>query len=122
MERIANLTQHLPTEQQKKEGVENLDERHNEIKTLLTFDNLPSKEEMVDRAERLARIVKEEGVYKYALIGGAPYFMSTLEKVLKENGLTPVYSFSKRKVIEEKDETGKVIKKTIFEHEGFIEV
>ena len=82
--RIANLTQHKPTTEQIKAGVEHLSEKENEIKTLLTFENIPTIEEMEDRAERLAKIVKEEGVYDATMIGGAPYFMSILEKKLKE--------------------------------------
>ena len=120
---IINLTQHIPTKEQIEQGVENLDERHEEIKHLLTFEEIPTKSEMKDRAERLARIVKEEGVYDAALIGGAPYFMSTLEKVLKKHGIKPLYSFSKRIVEEVQDEkTGEVVKKTIFKHIGFVEV
>jgi hypothetical protein len=120
--RIANLTQHKPTTEQIKAGVEHLSEKENEIKTLLTFENIPTIEEMEDRAERLAKIVKEEGVYDATMIGGAPYFMSILEKKLKEYGIKPLYSFSKREVIEETNENGEVIKKSIFKHIGFIEV
>ena len=57
------------------------------------------------------------------MIGGAPYFMSTLEKKLKEYGIKPLYSFSKRIVEESEDkDTGEVVKKTIFKHLGFVEV
>jgi hypothetical protein len=119
--KIANLTQHIPTDKQKADGVVHLPEKHEIIKTLLTFENIPTKEEMVDRAERLAKIVEEEGVFDAALIGGAPYFMSTLEKVLKEHGIKPLYSFSKRISIEKK-EGDKIIKQNVFEHIGFIEV
>jgi len=122
MEKIANLTQHKPTNEQIKAGVIHLEEKENEIKELLTFDNIPTLKEMEDRAERLARIVVEEGVFKKAMIGGAPFFMSTLEKVLKKYGIKPVYAFSKRIVVEEKLENGEVIKKNIFKHLGFVEV
>ena len=121
--RIMNLTQHIPTYEQIKAGVENVDERHEEIKKLLTFEEIPDINEMGERAEKLVQIVKDEIVFDTALIGGAPYFMSILEKVLKKHGIKPVYSFSKRMVEEVLDEkTGKVIKKTIFKHIGFIEV
>ena len=121
MRRIVNLTQHNPTPEQIRKGVENLDERHEEIKELLTFDEIPTKEELEDRAKRLARIVLEEGVYDAAMIGGAPYFMSYLEKALKEAGIQPLYSFTRREVEEVKD-GDKVIKKSVFKHIGFVEV
>jgi hypothetical protein len=69
----------------------------------------------------LARIVKEEGVFDAAMIGGAPFFMSTLEKTLKEYGIKPLYAFSKRESVEE-NENGIIIKKSIFKHIGFVEV
>jgi len=119
--KIANLTQHNSTKEQQEIGVVDLIERQDEIKTLLTFDEIPTKEEMEDRAERLVRIVKEEGIFDSAMIGGAPFFMSTLEKVLKENGIQPLYAFSKRISIEE-EQNGQIIKKSIFKFEGFVKI
>ena len=117
---ILNLTQHKPTEEQIKAGVIDPSEIKSEIQALLTFDEIPSKEEMEERAIRLARIVYSEGINK-AMIGGAPYFMSTLERVLKENGIQPLYAFSKRVVEEVETENG-FEKKVIFKHLGFVEV
>ena len=121
MRRIVNLTQHNPTPEQRTKGVENLDERHEEIKELLTFEEIPTKKELEDRSKRLARIAAEEGVYTSAMIGGTPYFMSYLEKALKEVGIQPLYTFSKRET-EEVKEGDKVVKKSIFKHIGFVEV
>ena len=92
--KILNLTQHTATPEQVEAGVIEVFEK-SKVKALLTFDEKPTKDEMEDRAIRLARICREEGVTK-AMIGGAPYFMSTLERVLKENGIQPLYAFSKR--------------------------
>jgi len=119
--KIANLTQHNSTKEQQEVGVVDLVERQDEIKTLLTFDEIPTKEEMKDRVERLVRIVKEEGIFDSAMIGGAPFFMSTLEKVLKENGIQPLYAFSRRVSVEEEID-GQIVKKSIFKFEGFVEV
>jgi len=119
--KIANLTQHNSTKEQQKAGVVDLVERQDEIKILLTFDEIPSKEEMEDRAIRLTKIVKEEGIFDAAMIGGAPFFMSTLERILKENGIQPLYAFSKRVSIEE-EINGEVVKKSIFKFEGFVKV
>jgi hypothetical protein len=121
MEKIANLTQHNSTIDQQKVGVVDLVEMQNEIRELLTFDEIPTKNEMEERAFRLAQIVKEQGVFEKAMIGGAPFFMSTLEKVLKENGIQPVYAFSKRVSIET-EENGKIVKRSVFKFEGFVEV
>jgi len=118
---IANLTQHMATSEQKDAGVVDLVERMDEIRTLLTFEDIPDKNEMEERALRLAKIVKEEGVFNKVMIGGAPFFMSTLEKVLKEEGFDVVYAFSKR-VVEEKEENGEIIKIARFKHIGFVNV
>ena len=69
----------------------------------------------------LAEAYRSEGITK-VMIGGAPYFMSTLEKVLKEHGFTPLYAFSKRESIEEKMPDGSVKKVQVFRHIGFVEV
>ena len=118
--KILNLTQHKPTIEQIKLGIVDPVERKSEIQALLTFDEIPSKNEMEDRAIRLAKICVEEGFDK-AMIGGAPYFMSTLEKVLKENGIQPLYAFSKR-IVEEIETKNGVEKKVIFKHLGFVEI
>jgi len=47
--------------------------------------------------------------------------MSSLEKALKAKGITPVYSYSKR-ISEEKEVSGKVVKTNVFKHIDFIEV
>jgi len=44
--KIANLTQHNSTKEQQEAGVVDLIERQDEIKILLTFDEIPSKKEM----------------------------------------------------------------------------
>ena len=121
--KIVNLTQHQPTVEQIASGVETLDEKQEIIKKLLTFNELPvDKEELKERAIRLANIAKEEGVYEYAMIGGAPYLMSYLEKSLKNLGIQPLYSFSKREVIEKKQDNGEIQKISFFKHIGWIEV
>lgn len=127
--RIVNLTQHEATEEQRTEGVfEPEVEFKSELKGLLTFEELPSKEEIQRRAQRIARIAELELGYddlrihkREAMIGGAPYLMSALEKALKKKGIIPIYAFSKR-VSEEKEVDGKVIKTQVFKHLGLVEV
>jgi len=117
---IINLTQHKPTQEQIEAGVIEPNEIKSNIQTLLTFDEIPTKEEIEDRAFRLARIAYEEGADK-ALIGGAPYLMSALENELKKLKIQPLYAFSKRVVEEVTTENG-TEKKVFFKHEGFIEI
>lgn len=132
-----NLTQHAWAQAQINEledkGYEVVTfdvETQNEVKGLLTFDNLPTREEMVDRAERLAEIAERyfsrnsEGYVKndvaLAMVGGAPWFMSVLESRLKEKRVMPIYAFSQRVSEEVTLPDGTVEKRNIFRHEGFI--
>jgi hypothetical protein len=97
---ILNLTQHLATQEQIKAGVVELDaETKAAIKELLTFDEIPSKQEMESRAHDVAEIAAmydisddddSDGVYgNRAMIGGAPFFMSVLEAELKDRFIMP---------------------------------
>jgi len=117
-----NLTQHLATPQQIADGVvEPSTETKERIKALLTFNEIPTCEEVERRAKELAGIAKASG-HANALIGGAPWFMAPLERALVYAGIMPVYSFSQRRSVERLDEAGKVIKSTEFVHTGFIPV
>lgn len=116
--KILNLTQHDSTQDQYAAGVVEPADK-SEIKSLLTFNHLPSLQDMTDRAEKLAHL--SEG-YDYVMVGGAPYFMSSLEKALKAKGITPLYAFSQRECVEVHNPDGSVSKTFIFKHEGFVEV
>ena len=117
--KIINLTQHAPAREQAEAGVfEPADKQI--VRGLLTFQELPNKEVIEERANELASIAESMGAKK-ALIGGAPYLMAPLEKALKEKGITPLYAFSKRVSVEAQLPDGSVEKKMIFRHEGFIE-
>ena len=120
MTRILNLTQHGATIEQSAAGVFEPQNKE-EIQRLLTFDNLPKKEDILARAEVLADIAKAENA-ENAMIGGAPYLMGSLENARKRRGIQPLYAFSVRESVEETLPTGEVIKKNIFRHLGFVEV
>lgn len=109
-----NLTQHIATAKQSCLEPEN----KILVQSLLTFESLPSKDEIKDRATALACIAKEVGATQ-AMIGGAPYLMSALERELHRFGITPVYAFSQRVCMED-PKTG--VKNSVFKHLGFIEV
>lgn len=115
---ILNLTQHAATSDQVAVGVfKPADKR--EVQALLTFNEIPSTEEIKERAEKLADIVRKEG-YASAMIGGAPYLMGALEAELKKRNVTPLYSFTKRESVETVNEKGEVVKTAVFRHVGWV--
>ena len=115
-----NLTQHAPTAEQVTDGVSNLStEKWNEVKKLITFDDLPDPREVIARATAVARIAADAGTER-AMIGGAPYFMSALERALAAAGVKPVYAFSKRESVDEKQADGSIKKTQLFRHTGFV--
>jgi len=121
MKKILNLTQHESTKEQKDQGVFEPSKKDKEyIKQLLTFEDIPSKDLLEQRAKSLTAIALTYGVEKI-MIGGAPYFMSFLERELKFIGMKLVYSFSKR-VVEEVQNDKEVVKISSFKHIGFIEL
>ena len=118
--KILNLTQHPATTEQVEAGViEPTDKAA--VQQVLTFDTIPSAAEMERRAYVLAYIAAQSGCKK-AMIGGAPFFMSTLEKALAQNGIHPVYAFSQRESVETIKEDGTVVKSAVFRHVGFVEI
>lgn len=124
MNTIINLTQHNATPEQTAAGViEPADKKM--IQRLLTFEELPSAEDMESRADLLALMVTNMemgGGSRKVLLGGAPFFMSFLEKALKKAGHQPVYAFSKRESVDQVLEDGTVRKTAVFKHLGFVEV
>ena len=119
---IINLTQHLSTAEQSAAGVLDFEGLQlAALKKALTFKGIPSKEEMRLRALLLAEMAKRTGAQK-AMIGGAPYFMSALEKALKDAGIQPLYAFSIRESVEKTLPDGSIQKVNIFKHLGFVEV
>ena len=119
---IINLTQHLATPEQIAQGVINLNTQEREVlKELLTFEQIPTIEEIEARAHDIALLVINDQQTGYAMIGGAPYLMSALECALGAHGVTPVYAFSER-VSVEREESGVVTKTNVFKHVGFVEI
>jgi hypothetical protein len=141
---VLNLTQHKATKDQKEAGVIDLPESYRKkIMGLLTFNEIPDCDEIHGRAIRLVDVVEEfltdemspvrdefmqvvanhyEGVEDLGLafmIGGAPFFMSELQRELNKIG-TPLYAFSKREVIETVNDNGEVLKSSVFRHIGFV--
>jgi hypothetical protein len=130
---ILNLTQHVTTDEQEAQLVVEPRMTKEKIRELLTFEEIPTKEEIEARATKLAEIAVSEASH-YAgdtdnevwitrvMIGGAPFFMGALEKAIRECGFTPVYAFSKRESEDVPQPDGSVKKIQVFRHIGFVEV
>jgi hypothetical protein len=116
---ILNLTQHIAFHEQVSVGVIEPTDKLN-VQKLLTFDDLPSQEELRERASQLADAAAQAKV-KAAMIGGAPFFMGHLERALKERGVRPLYAFSQRESVDEKQPDGSTKKVGVFRHIGWVE-
>lgn len=124
---ILNLTQHLGTPEQ---GVTDLTgEELVALKQALTFDAIPTAQEIAERAEYIAELACANGlggdegddpIPTRAMIGGAPYLMAPLERALRAVGIEPLYAFSVRESVEQVQADGSVRKDNIFRHTGFI--
>lgn len=116
--KIINLTQHDLTPSQVESGcIEAPDKKR--LQEVLTFNTLPTVDEVESRAKTLATMASG---YSRALIGGAPFLMSSLEKALLKKGIIPMYSFSQRVSTETTNSEGIVVKTQQFQHIGFVEV
>nr|DAJ74275.1 MAG TPA: hypothetical protein [Caudoviricetes sp.] len=118
---ILNLTQHPATAEQTAAGVVNFEGSIlNILKNILTFTEIPSRDEIIERANLIVGLARSTGI-EAAMIGGAPYLMPVLEHALYKHGIMPLYSFTQRETVEKIGENGEVIKTAIFKHVGFIE-
>lgn len=117
--KILNLTQHAATPDQIAAGVvEPADKQL--VQALITFDELPSAKELVAKAKALAQMAAYDR-FDTVMIGGAPYFMTPLERALRERGIKPLYAFSKRESVEEVQQDGSIKKIQVFRHAGWVE-
>jgi hypothetical protein len=130
---IINLTQHQATPEQRATGVADLPEYlRKEVSQVITFDEIPSPEEMKIRAQQVVGIFRrgqdvlsQEGTIPVgisAMIGGAPFFMRPLEEALLADGVEPVYAFSRRESADQPQSDGTVKKVAVFRHTGFVKV
>jgi hypothetical protein len=123
---ILNLTQHPGTPEQ---GVTDLTgDELAALKTALTFDAIPTAQEITERAEYIAELACMNGlggedddpIPTSAMIGGAPYLMAPLERELRQRGVDPRYAFSARESVEQTQPDGSVRKVNVFRHAGFV--
>lgn len=117
---ILNLTQHPASAEQKEVGVVD-HPKLAELKALLTFEELPTPADLVDRARAIVELIPPE--YTKVMIGGPSWFMSTLESEiygLTEGAVLVGHAFTFRRSVESIDDEGNVVKTSKFMHEGFI--
>jgi copper homeostasis protein CutC len=110
--KILNLTQHVASDEQVKEGVfEPIEADKVEIKKLLT---VKAGDSLTEKVEGLVEIAKKYHDADYIMIGGVAYLIAPLESKLKSAGLNPVHAFSERAVVEKNG-----VKTSIFKHTGW---
>lgn len=115
-----NLTQHPATPEQRMAGVYDLPfEEQARLSELLTFHTPPSQDEMNARADDIAALAQQAGA-EFVMLGGAPFFMSTLEAALWDAEIVPRYAFSRRESVERVQDDGSVLKVNVFRHAGFV--
>lgn len=118
---ILNLTQHAATADQIAAGVIDLSTQEKaHLVRLLTVDNPPTAQEILDRCADIAQIAAlHEPVAIKAMIGGAPAMMNPLEDALLDQGIDPVYAFSVRTSQDKAMPDGTVQKIAVFKHAGW---
>jgi hypothetical protein len=127
---LINLTQHPATPEQTAAGVVDLQgESLLALKQALTFDTLPTRGDVQDRAHYITRLaflnglggdLDDDPMPTSAMIGGAPFLMSALESALMDECVRPIYAFSVRDSVEITQPDGSVVKINVFKHAGFV--
>lgn len=93
------------------------------INALGNFTDIPTPDEIDRRAAEIADIAAKylsESPGGAALIAGAPYLAARVAEKLSERGITPVESFSVRRVVEKQQADGSVVKESVFDHAAYI--
>jgi hypothetical protein len=116
--KVINLTQHPSTPEQEVEDLTGEDLA--KLKSLLTFHSLPTRLQVVVRAEEIADLALKHRADD-AMIGGAPYLMEPLCIALRRNGIVPLFAFSLRESVETPLPDGSVKKSQVFRHLGFVD-
>ena len=117
---ILNLTLHPATPEQIAAGVVDLcGDQRNLLVALLTFDTLPTRAEVEQRADAIALIAANH-THPAAMIGGAPFLMAALVNALNAELIQALYAFSTRESVEKTLPDGGIEKTSVFRHAGFV--
>lgn len=118
---ILNMTQHALVPDQCADGLQEFPaEQRPMLHRLLTFETLPTAQEIGRRAAQLAEMAAENGAAG-VMLGGAPFLMSALERALKARGIAVFYAFSQRRSTEIQQQDGTVQKCVRFAYAGLVE-
>lgn len=118
--KIVNLTQHRAAAEQRAEGVFDLSDKiADELIALLIFAEPPPRDEIINRAAKIARLARATGA-EAAMLGGAPWLMSAIERQLLLLGIEPLYAFSTRESTEVPQADGTTRKVSFFRHTGWV--
>lgn len=115
---VVNLTQHLSTPEQIKDGVFDLPEGLREkLVKALTFSAQYCREDLEAAAQEVVSIVKEIDCFR-TMVGGMPSFMPVLEAALVKEGCAVGYARSERVSEDHVQPDGSVKKIAVFKHVG----
>ena len=121
---IINLTQHAATPDQVAQGVVDLPDSLQHIaKGLLTFVQLPTADQVMQRAVALTKLISNQYPYydvDAVMIGGAPYLMAPLVSQLMQSGYQAVFAYTDRVSVDVVQPDGTTKKTAIFKHMGFV--
>lgn len=130
---VLNFTQHRCTPDQLAAGIIDCPEEFRDrLANLLTFDELPTSNEVYGRAFQVAWLFETVAIHLgfdyateetslHAMIGGAPFFMSSLEDALTEINVRVYYAFSRRESVDLVQGDGVAVKVAAFKHVGLYE-
>jgi len=116
--KILNLTQHMTTPEQARQGVFEPEDK-DFVRKVLTFSGISDRASVNARALVLSDIALSNGC-GHVMIGGAPYLMKPLEEAMDKISVNVLFSFSERVTTETIAEDGSVMKVSQFKHIGFI--
>lgn len=116
---ILNLTQHIASPDQIEAGVIEPNDKL-KVQMTLTFETIPTREEILERCDALVAIAQANGASE-VMIGGAPYLMAPLEKALRFARIKPVYSYTDRVSVDILQEDGSTKVEKVFKHLGWVE-
>jgi len=124
--KILNCTIHNLTQSQIADGaIEPSEEIKNQIKEILLVNGIPTRKELMQRAEKFAKLAKlaisdyKDDEIKILIGSGTPSIQPYIFQELESIGIKFVYSHSDRVCKEVHNTDGSVSKTFIFEHKGW---
>lgn len=119
---IINMTIHNLTPSQKTDGgFEPSEEVKSKIKDILLIANIPTRENLEERARAFAQlcsVINTTGT-KFLIGSGTPSIQPMIVRELEKLGIDYVYSHSERECVETHNIDGTVTKNYVFEHKGW---